>query len=109
MEATTGFSRFLPETPSLQLDSWSLDDAATLMTLDVTSTQKGVACPGCAVFTNRVHSRYTRTLADLPWGAARGRWQLRVRTCVCANPQCPRRICTERLPDVVAPWARRTP
>jgi len=108
MEATTVFSRFLPETTSLQLDSWPLDDAATRMTLYVTSTQQGVACPGCAVFTNRVHSRDTRTLADLPWGAARVRWPLRVRKVVCANTQCPRRIFTERLPGVVAPWARRT-
>ena len=108
MEATTVFSRFLPETTSLQLNSWHFDDTATLVTLHVTSTQKLVPCPVCAVFTRRVHSRYTRTLADLPWGIARVRWQLRVRKFVCANAQCPRQIFTERLPDVVAPWARRT-
>jgi transposase len=73
MEATTVFSRFLPETPSLQLNSWHLDDTATLMTLYVTSTQKVVPCPICAVFTPRVHSRYTRTLADLPCVVARVR------------------------------------
>ena len=78
------------------------------MTLHVTSTQKLVPCPVCAVFTRRVHSRYTRTLADRPWGIARVRWQLRVRKFVCAHAQCPRQICTERRPDVVAPWARRT-
>ena len=108
MEATTVFSRFLPETTSLQLNSWQLDDTATLMTLHVTSTQRLVPCPVCTVFTSRVHSRYTRTLADLPWGTARVRWQLRVRKFICANVQCPRRIFTERLPEVVAPWARRT-
>ena len=74
----------------------------------MTSTQQVVPCPGCAVFTPRVHSRYTRTLADLPWGVARVRWQLRVRKFICTNAQCPRRIFTERLPEVVAPWARRT-
>jgi hypothetical protein len=68
----------------------------------VTSTQPVVPCPVCAVFTPRVHSRYTRTLADLPWGVARVRWRL------CTNAPCPRRIFTERLPEVVAPWARRT-
>ena len=109
MEATTVVSRFLPETTSLQLNSWQLDDTATLMTLHVTSTQRLVPCPVCTVFTSRVHSRYTRTLADLPWGTARVRWQLRVRKFICANVQCPRRIFTERLPEVVAPWARRTP
>jgi transposase len=74
----------------------------------VTSTQEVVPCPVCAVSTARVHSRYTRTLADLPWGTARGQWQLCVRTFVCTNVQCSRRIFTERLPGVVAPWARRT-
>jgi transposase len=108
MEATTVFSRFLPETTSLQLNSWQLDDTATLMMLHVTSTQQVVPCPVCAVFTHRVHSQYTRTLADLPWGTTRVRWQLRVRKFMCANVQCPRRIFTERLPEVVAPWARRT-
>jgi len=108
MEATTVFSRFLPETTALQLNSWQLDDTAMLMTLHVTSTQRLVPCPVCAVFTPRVHSRYTRTLADLPWGTARVRWQLRVRKFVCTNAQCSRRIFTERLPGMVAPWARRT-
>ena len=108
MEVTTVFSRSFPETTALQLNSWHLDDTATLITLHVTSTQQVVPCPVCAVFTPRVHSRYTRTLADLPWGVARVRWQLRVRKFVCANTQYPRRIFTERLPEVVAPWARRT-
>jgi transposase len=56
----------------------------------------------------RIHSRYTRTLADLPWAAYRVRLQLRVRKWFCANPACGRRIFTERLPTVAAPWARRT-
>jgi transposase len=75
----------------------------------VTSSQQVVPCPVCAVFTTRVHSRYTRTLADLPWGTARVRWPLRVRKFVCTNAQCARRIFTERLPGVVVPWARQTP
>jgi hypothetical protein len=34
--------------------------------------------------------------------------QLRVRKWFCRNPHCRRRIFTERLPTVAAPWARRT-
>jgi transposase len=107
MEATTVFSRVLPDTTSLLLESWYLDDAATLLTLHVISTQGVVPCPVCAVFAHRIHSRYERMLADLPWGPARVRWQLRVRKFVCGKVQSPRRLFTERLPDVVAPWARR--
>jgi Transposase len=108
MEATTVCPRFFPETPALQLDSWPRDDVATRLILRVTSTQQVVPCPVCAVCTRRVHSRSTRTLADLPWSTAWVRWQLCVRQFVCTNAQCSRRIFTERLPGVVAPWARQT-
>jgi transposase len=76
--------------------------------LQITSTSLRVPCPGCAQMAQRVHSRYKRTLADLPWGTWRVTWQLRVRKFFCDNPACPRQIFTERLPDVAAPWARRT-
>jgi transposase len=67
-----------------------------------------VRCPVCSVPAEHIHSRYTRTLADLPWAAYRVRLQLRVRKWFCPNPACVRRIFTERLPTVAGPWARRT-
>ncbi len=67
-----------------------------------------VPCPLCAIPARRIHSRYVRTLADLPWADYRVRLQLRVRKWLCRNRHCPRRIFTERLPTVTAPWARRT-
>ena len=74
----------------------------------MTSTQTQVPCPLCHVQTARVHSRYTRTLADLPWGPYTVCVQLRVRKFFCDQPACPRAIFTERVPTVAAPWARRT-
>ena len=74
----------------------------------MTSTHACVPCPLCDVQTTRVHSRYTRTVADLSWGAYAVRLQLRVRKFFCDHPACPRQIFTERLPTVAAPWARRT-
>jgi transposase len=108
MEATAFFSPFLPDTTSLHLDSWQLDVPTSLMTLHVTSTQTVARCPVCAVPAKRLHSRYTRTLADLPWAHYRVRLQLRVRKWFCQNPQGLRQIFTERLPTVAAPWARQT-
>ena len=55
-----------------------------------------------------MHSHYERTLVDLPWAHYRVRLQLRVRKWFCRNRACRRRIFTERLPTVAAPWARRT-
>jgi transposase len=102
------FARFLPERTTLDLEAWHVDDAAAEITLHVTSTQACGLCPLCHIQTPRVHSRYTRTLADLPWGTYAVRLQLRVRKFFCDNPTCPRQIFTERLPAVAAPWARRT-
>jgi transposase len=101
-------ARFLPDRTMLSLEAWHVDEATAALTLHVTSTQACVPCPLCHVQTSRVHSRYTRTLADLPWGAYGVRVQLRVRKFFCDHPACPRQIFTERLPPVAAPWARRT-
>jgi transposase len=101
-------ARFLPDKTMLALEAWHVNEAAAEITLDVTSTQACVPCPLCHVLTPRVHSRYSRSLADLPWGAYAVRVQLRVRKFFCDNPTCPRQIFTERLPTVAAPWARRT-
>jgi transposase len=92
----------------LRLEAWSVDDTTAQITLSVRSTQARVPCPLCAIPARRIHSRYERTLADLPWAAYRVRLQLHVRKWFCRNRHCPRRIFTERLPTVAAPWARRT-
>jgi transposase len=98
----------LPNTTLLHLDTWQLDDAHTQITLLISSTQAAPRCPGCDVPAQYVHSHYTRTLADLPWSGYAILWQLRVRKLFCRNRTCPRRIFTERLPGIAAPWARRT-
>ena len=101
-------AHFFPERTALSLEAWDVDESAAAITLRVTSTQASAPCPLCHVETPRVHSRYIRTLADLPWGAYAVRVQLRVRKFFCDYPTCPRQIFTERLPTVAAPWARRT-
>ena len=65
-------------------------------------------CPLCGRRSKRVHSRYLRTLADLPWGEHAVTVLLSVRRLFCDNVRCTRRIFAERLPDLAAPWARRT-
>jgi transposase len=65
-------------------------------------------CPVCGARSERVHSQYTRRVADLPWCGVAVRLQLQVRRFFCDQPTCPRAIFTERLPGVVAPSARRT-
>jgi len=101
-------SCLLPDLTTLHLDACHVDAAAAQITLLVRSTAASVPCPHCAVPARRIHSHYARTLADLPWAAYRVRLQLRVRKWFCRNRACRRRIFTERLPTITAPWARRT-
>jgi transposase len=96
----------LPDHADLALDHLTLD--ADGITLAVASTQAMAGCPLCQAPATRVQSRYTRTLLDLPWATRRVRLQLTVRRFVCPTVTCPRRIFTERLPHVAAPYARRT-
>ena len=98
----------LPDATCLRLEACQVDDITAQITLRVQSTQTRAPCPLCATPARRIHSDYGRTLADLPWAQYRVCLQLRVRKWFCRNRACPRRIFTERLPTVAAPWARRT-
>src|SRR2546427_1637629 len=59
-------ARFLPDKTTLSLESWHVDDAAAVITLHATPAQASVPFPLCHGQTVHVHSRYARTLADLP-------------------------------------------
>jgi transposase len=65
------------------------------------------ACPACGNASARVHSHYTRRLADLPWQGRVVALEVRVRRFRCPVPACPRRIFAERLPTIEV-RARRT-
>ena len=108
MEVRDTCAHALPDTTSLHLDTWYLDDAHARITLLIASTQPAPRCPRGEVPARYVHSHDTRRLTDLPWSGYAITWQLRVRKLFCLNRKCPRRIFTERLPGLVAPWARRT-
>ena len=101
-------SVLLPSPHDLHLETLSMDPHCKRLTLEVTTRQATPVCPRCHTPSNRIHSRYMRTLADLPWADVTICLQLHVRKCFCPNPDCSQRIFTERLPAVVAPWARRT-
>ena len=72
-----------------------------------TATGASAACPRCGALSQRVHSHYQRTLADLPWGSWPVHLVLRVRKFFCSTPSCPQRTFAERLPTLTAPYARR--
>jgi transposase len=101
-------SYLLPDRARVRLETWILDPDHSAITLTLQARQVTARCPLCGRRSKRVHSRYERTLADLPWGTYAVTVRLRVRRLFCRNVRCERRIFTERLPGIVLPWARRT-
>ncbi|MGF1472496.1 MAG: ISL3 family transposase [Rubrobacteraceae bacterium] len=73
------------------------------------STIGGVAvCPLCGQASRRIHGRYARTLADLPWCGIPVRIQVQVRKFFCDEASCQRKIFAERLEKSARPFARAT-
>ncbi|WP_431732047.1 ISL3 family transposase [Adonisia turfae] len=102
------FKALLPDNSLLQLDDYALDLEAHHLTINVSSAQAIAQCPLCGGFTQRIHSRYERTLADLPCVEFSLTLILQVCKFFCPNAACHRRIFTERIPTVAMPWARKT-
>jgi transposase len=101
-------SHLLPDRTHVRLATWHLDPVQSAITVTLQARQMTARCPLCDKRSKRVHSRYERTLADLPWGVHTVTLRLRVRRLFCRNARCARRIFTERRPEVALPWARRT-
>ena len=86
----------------------TISDGAKLL-IAVRPVAKTSTCPGCCTPSARVHSRYCRSLADLPTAGRRVRLIAHVRRFYCDTVLCGRRIFAERFDDdVLAPRARRT-
>lgn len=78
------------------------------ITIFLTTTQAQPCCPHCERKAHKVHSRYVRQLSDLPWEGIAVRLHLSSRKWFCQNPDCEQRIFCERLPELVAPYGRKT-
>ena len=76
--------------------------------LHLRSSREAVPCPACGADATRVHSRYRRCLADLPWQGCAVQLQLEARRFFCEVATCPRRIFAESFPGLVAPHGRRS-
>src|SRR5205823_6372748 len=86
----------LPESAILQLESLMFDEVSRRLTFTLTSRQDKLQCPLCQAPATRVHSQYTRTIADLPWADVQVQLHLQVRKGFCPTSDCPRTIFTER-------------
>ncbi len=79
-----------------------------VLTITAVSTQVRPVCPLCGMPALRVHSRYTRQVADLPCGGQQVRLLLQVCKYFCDVRTCARKIFVERLTPFIEPFARVT-
>jgi transposase len=94
----------LPE----QLEVQAVLPSSTHLTVRLACTMESACCPQCQTPSQRIHGKYSRTLADLPCAGRRVLLKLSVRKFVCGTASCPCRIFTERLPKLTQPYARMT-
>lgn len=78
------------------------------LVLHVTATSPSALCPLCQQPATRLHSRYRRMVKDLPCAGQQVQLILYVRKFFCETAHCVRKVFSERLLYLVAPWAQMT-
>lgn len=96
----------LADPVSIRLDK--IVSGSCVITLEATTIHASGSCPLCRCSSKRIHSRYKRKIADLPWHGVAVRLELYTRRFLCTNGLCEQRIFCERLPSVVSHYARKT-
>jgi len=96
----------LPDESKLSLDKIEIVEGIIL--LSVSSNNLISICPCCGMPSDHVHSHYQRCPGDLPLVGFAVRLDMNVRRFFCDNNDCKRRIFTERIPSMLASYARRT-
>ena len=97
---------FLPEGSDLSIEK--IHHQGNVMMIAACAVAKAAECPDCGVPSVHVHSRYCRTLRDLPWQGVRVQIRLRTRRFYCKTLECRRQIFTERFAALASRSSRQT-
>ena len=98
----------IPDEKRLRIDEVVHGDSTGHVMLRVSSIAKTSVCPSCSHESARVHSRYQRTLSDLPWQGFQVRVVWATRRFFCDYDLCSQKIFAERQPTIAAAYSRRT-
>ena len=98
-------SLFLPS--ELDFTLLKFHNTATNIDFEVCSGQTSSCCPLCQTISFRIHSRYARTIGDLPVSGKLAKLTLQVRKFFCENSDCTRKIFTERFKEQLNAYSRR--
>jgi len=102
----------MPTTPLFPLpeglEITSMSETPEEVLVRVTSHRQTSCCPTCSTPSSAIHSSYRRKPRDLPCVGRPIRLLLTVRKFFCRNPNCSRKVFTERLPDFIEASSRLT-
>ena len=101
-----GQGALIPDVAEIELVSLGRVSGAIEMRLK--ARRASAMCPRCGISSRKVHSRYIRRLADLPWHGVPVVVQLQTRRFFCIEPGCLQKVFTELLPGTVARYSRRS-
>ncbi|HEU5380741.1 MAG TPA: ISL3 family transposase [Ktedonobacteraceae bacterium] len=90
------------------LELTSISGTTEEVLVRVTSRRTTSRCPLCSMPSSAVHSYYRRHPLDLPCTGRPIRLLLTVKKFFCRVASCPRKIFTERLPELIEPSSRLT-
>jgi transposase len=96
----------MPHLAGLHVEQVTIADDA--VQIDLHRTARTSRCPRCRRRSRRVHSSYTRRVADLPIAGRAVVLRLRVRRFRCPAAGCSRRIFAEQVPGLAGRHARRS-
>ncbi len=88
-------SPFLPLSEGLHIER--VTASANELRVQVISSSSKACCPLCGVQASRIHSRYTRQVADLPCAGQHVTLLLTIQKFFCPNAACPRKIFAEQF------------
>jgi transposase len=102
----------MPSTPLFPLpeglEMTSISETSEELLVRVTSHCSSSLCPQCSAPSSAIHRYYRRHPRDLPCTGRPIRLLLTVRKFFCRNPDCSRKVFTERLPDFLEVSSRLT-
>lgn len=97
---------FLPLPDGLEITSISATEQE--LQVRVTSNRMSSLCPLCSTPSSAIHSYYRRKPLELPCTGKSVRVLLSVKKFFCRVASCPRKVFTERLPELIEPSSRLT-
>lgn len=105
MDSERLFEQLLPQGTQLEVEdvAFGSDVVVQLQSLAGART-----CPSCTVASNHIHSRYSRSVQDVPCFKQAVRLKLQVRRFRCLNQSCSRQTFAERFDALAKPYARHT-